>query len=831
MKFSISLLMLLSPLSLLAIDHGQQEGQKRLNAIVKSVEVKEKITADKVFKFFGGKADQMKGSIDPQKMCHVDESDFVEIRKQTVYPLVRAMKAKNIEPLKKIVSKSFAVSDFEKVIGKRAAHSFGAIKQYNWEGQAASLKGDKALKSLNNYLNKFSQVDDVEFRTVKYLSYQKDRNPENFKMNSTILLTRYDLRAKNSKGLRVNDRGFAKIAVSKIGNDWKMNSIEFLSGETVTSSKPSFTETTIDSGLASIPVYTRNEAIRRGGYAIAVGDYNGDNHQDVYVGSWGAGHLLEGNGKGNFKVVKDSGLEKETLVKTAVFGDFFNTGRQDLLLVRFVPTNTDGKKSDTDKFSDIVFYKNNGKGKFSKMPSPVTNRVVASNAMPGAVSDMNGDGLLDFYVGFPGSLDFTFIGDASKIMQGAKVQGLFLNNGKGSFTDTTNHSLYRNSSEGQGLFPHSALSYDYDQDGDMDIIVLDDRGNLSPIYKNVENGKFVEVADNTGMTNNDLAMGAAGGDLDNDGVVDFAMTNVNFVAAERWQESCAANWHMKKVTMGNNGLRLYKGHGAGNFVEMTKLSGLDWAGEGMAGVEFIDYDNDGLLDIYVANGLWSGTSKEQDLSSVFFRSLVENHKYLIDEMYFGETESDFMRVLNSYKGDIYGGNLVERPSMAGYQRNRLFRNMGKGKFLEVGYLEGVDSIADGYVISKADINEDGKMDIVLRNGDPGIKEVNYPAVQLFINNSKNKNSLLVELEGTKSNKDGVGAFVEATIGKNKIIRHMIANNGTAQSQKALHFGLGKAKKVNKLVVSWPSGEKQVLKNVKKGKIKIVETKSSKFAVK
>lgn len=251
---------------------------------------------------------------------------------------------------------------------------------------------------------------------MKYFSYQKDRNSVNFKMNSIIFLTRYDLRAKNSKGLRINDRGFAKIVVNKSGNDWKMSLIEFLSGEMVTSSKFLFTETTIDSGLASILVYIRNEVIRCGGYVIAVGDYNGDNYQDVYVGFWGAGYLLEGNGKGNFKVVKNSGFEKETLVKTVVFGDFFNIGRQDLLLVCFVLINIDGKKSDADKFSDIVFYKNNGKGKFSKMFLFVINRVVVLNVMFGVVSDMNGDGFLDFYVGFLGSLDFIFIGDALKIM-------------------------------------------------------------------------------------------------------------------------------------------------------------------------------------------------------------------------------------------------------------------------------------------------------------------------------------------------------------------------------------------------------------------------------
>ncbi|MBT7610576.1 MAG: CRTAC1 family protein [Bacteriovoracaceae bacterium] len=837
LKFAMVLVTLLASNSVaVATNHGLKEGIEKLKLIKKQIETPKNISASQLHEFFGGTVKDSKKGISPQVMCHMDEEDFVSIRNQTVFKLENMLKNKDLSELSKIISKNFKINDLRKLSKRGRVNTKDNISEYSWNHSNSSfLKGKNISKSINGYLSQFKKIDDTEIKVIKYLSYKKNRNAKTMRMNDLVMISRFDMRGLDKSGARRNDRSFIQINASKTSEGWKLTQMNFLNGETLVASKPTFKEQSYEVGVSSLPVYTRNEAIRRGGYGLAVGDYNNDGLQDMYVGSWGEGTLLKGTKSGTFIKVsnKESGLQNDTLVKTVVFADFFNTGKQDLLLVRFVPSSKDGKTG-SEKFSDIVFYKNLGNGKFEKKQSPIKNRVVASNAMPGAVSDMNGDGFLDFYIGFPGSLDFTFIGDASKIMQGAKTQGLFVNDKTGGFTDTTDTTLYQAHSEGQAIFPHSALSIDYDQDHDMDIIVLDDRGNLSPIYKNIGNGKFVEVADNTGMTNNDLAMGAAGGDLDNDGVLDFAITNVNFVAAERWQESCAANWHVKKMTMGSNGLKLYKGAGQGNFFDTTKISGVSWAGEGMAGVEFIDYNNDGLLDIYVANGLWSGTEKHQDISSVFIRSLVEQKNYLIDEMYFGETESDFMRVLNSFIGDLYGDNkkLKEHPSMAGYQRNRLFRNNGNNQFTEVGYLEGVDSIADGYIIAKADLNNDGKMDLILRNGDPGIIQVKYPAVQVYLNNSKAKNnSLLVELEGKKSNRDAIGSFVEIELKNKKILTHLVANNGTAQSQKVLHFGLGKESLAKKLTVTWPDGQKTILKNIKKGTLKIIEGQAGGFASK
>src|SRR5690606_12740907 len=72
-------------------------------------------------------------------------------------------------------------------------------------------------------------------------------------------------------------------------------------------------------------------------------------------------------------------------------------------------------------------------------------------------------------------------------------------------------------------------------------------------------------------------------------------------------------------------------------------------------------------------------------------------------------------------------------SMAGYQRNRLFLNMGDMQFVDVGYMEGVDSIYDGYIVATADYNSDGKMDLILKNGDPGSTKYMFPSIQIFKN--------------------------------------------------------------------------------------------------
>ncbi|TPW16778.1 MAG: ASPIC/UnbV domain-containing protein, partial [Elusimicrobia bacterium] len=151
-------------------------------------------------------------------------------------------------------------------------------------------------------------------------------------------------------------------------------------------------------GLDALPVHLRWEAIRRGGYALALCDYDQDGFVDMYVGTGKEGVLLRNEGNVRFEdATAEAGLEADKLVKSAVFADFDNDGTSDLLLVKF--------EYSSDR--QAVLYGGLGGGKFRKASNFDFARLGnydrhARYPMPMAVGDFNRDSLLDLYVGFPG---------------------------------------------------------------------------------------------------------------------------------------------------------------------------------------------------------------------------------------------------------------------------------------------------------------------------------------------------------------------------------------------------------------------------------------------
>lgn len=767
-------------------------------------------------------------------LCDADEQLYLEIDNSIVKSLRHALELKDPSLVAPYFSSKLKISDLSKP-NKKASKSFGNFYAEKRDFNYISANKKQGAKILSSLFKDIKKVDFSEIVVDRYFSPSKMRK-EGIQFSQVELFLKYDMRYVSKSNQKAQQHGRLKMTLtSDKARNFKIDSLEFIDVDYLTSTNPSFKDLTNKSGLATnIPTHVRSEAIRRGGYSLALEDFNKDGNIDMYVGAVGNATLLTGNNKLGFDVAnnKSLGIKDHTLVKSAVFGDFFNTGESDLLVIRFTPGEENVTKS-----SDIVLYKNID-GKFRKQAKIFDKRFQSRYAMPVAMADYNNDSYLDFYIGFPGAKDFTTLKErVSFDNKNYQVQGMYYNNKKDGFIDNSKKAL-KGSAFDVNIYPHSAVSTDFDNDGDMDLIVADDRGNISPLYENLGNGEFIQSNKKVGVINEDFAMGVAAGDLNNDGIMDLAVTNVNFHATNRINNSCEANWNFtNRIPIGQKGLRIFMGKKDGGYAELNKDLRV---GEGVAGVDFVDYNNDGLLDIYVANGLWSGNDrlKNQDLSSMFVRasssgvfeddvrttgkpmanSRFEDDMYALK--YRSKSQSSVMDILAHYKGDILnpaakGLNGV-RPSLAGFQRNRLYRNMGDGNFVDVAYLEGVDSEADGYILAYTDMDKDGKLDLVLRNGDPGSRDVKFPTVELFKNNNTEGKSAVLKLKARYSNKDAIGTRVVAQIGDKTIHRSLIGNNGTAQSEKIIHIGMGQDMKIDKLSIHWPEGKTTIMKNVKPG---------------
>ena len=139
-------------------------------------------------------------------------------------------------------------------------------------------------------------------------------------------------------------------------------------------------------------------------------------------------------------------------------------------------------------------------------------------------------------------------------------------------------------------------------------------------------------------------------------------------------------------------------------------------------------------------------------------------------------------VLREFKGSLTNAATPDGKlpslSMGGYQRNKLYRNNGDSTFTEVGYLEGADRIEDGYMTATADIDGDGRQDLILRNADPAPGR-HFATLTVLKNDGAQGKSLALFLRGDKSNRDGIGALVTATVGDRRIVREIRSVGGAA----------------------------------------------------
>jgi hypothetical protein len=421
------------------------------------------------------------------------------------------------------------------------------------------------------------------------------------------------------------------------------------------------------------------------GMGVAVGDFNNDGYPDLYVTGFGSNVLYRNNGNGTFTdVTAEAGVEAEGWSTSAAFVDYDRDGYLDLYVARYLDFTVQGNKE-----------------------------------------CFNAAGERDYCTP-----------NAYK----ALTHRLFRNLGNGRFRDVT-QAAGIGAAAGPGL---GVVCGDFNGDGWPDIYVAND-GAANLLWMNQRNGTFRESALLAGAAYAAdgvarAGMGVTAGDFDASGNESLFVTNLS-----------------------REGATLYRNNGRGEFTDATLAFGLyqpTYLYTGF-GARWFDYDNDGRLDLFIANG--AVTSME------------------------------------SRRGSPYPFN----------QPNLLLHNEGAG-FRATGSEAGpVFQLAEvGRGVAFGDVNNDGRVDIVVAN--------NNGSVRLLLNETAPAGHWLeARLEGTKCNREGIGALVVVSDDGRNPIRRRVQTDGSylSASDVRAHFGLGQRTEVN-VRVEWPDGSTEVWQHVK-----------------
>jgi len=502
-------------------------------------------------------------------------------------------------------------------------------------------------------------------------------------------------------------------------------------------------------------------------------------------------------------------LLPETLGSGCAFLDYDGDGWQDILLINGM--DWPGHKRER---STLKLYRNNRNGTFSD----VTHRAGLDIEMYGmgvAVGDYDNDGYPDILV--------TCVGQNI----------LFKNTGKGTFRDVTKASGLG----GRQAFSTSALWFDFDRDGLLDLFVcnyvkwspghdvfcsLDGknksyctpeayRGETCWLFHNLGNGKFEDVTPTSGVfDSSSKSLGVALLDYDEDG----------------WPDLLVAN-----DTQPN---KLYRNQRNGTFKDVAVEAGIAFSAEGKAragmGVDVADFNHSGRPGVAITNfdnemiGLYraSGDGNYVDIATQSGVGLASK-----DRLGFGcvflDADLDGWLDLAVVNGHI--DDTVRNVRGVGYaQSPQLFLNDGQGKFRDVaGEIGGgFTQPKVGRGLAYGDFDRDGDLDLLMTTN-------NGPAY-LFRNDQAGGNkSIRIRLIGTKSNRDAIGARVRIFHGETSQSRLVKGGSSyLSQSELPLTFGLGKREKIDRLVIDWPGGATEEHKNLAAGRAyECVESKGIK----
>src|SRR5581483_7713772 len=492
-------------------------------------------------------------------------------------------------------------------------------------------------------------------------------------------------------------------------------------------------------------------------------------------------------GDGTFEdVTEQSGLGILENTACALFADFNNDGRQDVIVVR-----TTGP----------VLLLNEGDGKFRARPDAFQFANPPQGTFTGAaVADYDRDGWLDIYfclyTYYQGTDQYKYPVPYHDAENGPP-NFLMRNNRDGTFSDVTADS---NLNQNNTRYSFCCAWNDYNNDGWPDLYVVNDFGRKN-LYRNNGNGTFTDVAAQAGVEDIGAGMSVCWADFFNRGISDLYVANMWTAAGQRVSTEPAfqpeaperAKTLFRKHAMGNS---LLRNNGDGTFSDVSAKAAIgpgrwSWSSDAW------DFDHDGFADLYVTNGMVSGSS-HQDLNSFFWRQVVAN----------SPTEP---KPTLPYEQGWNAINVLIRSdgTWSGLERNVVFLNNRDGTFSDISGVTDLDFLEDGRAFALADIDRDGRQEVFL-------KSRNAPQLRVLKNVIAGlPASITLALHGTKSNRDAIGAVVSLQTDAGQQTRTVQAGSGfLSQHSKALVFGLGQAKSVSKVSIRWPSGLIQELHNLR-----------------
>lgn len=526
------------------------------------------------------------------------------------------------------------------------------------------------------------------------------------------------------------------------------------------------------------------------GCGVAIGDSNGDGHDDIYfLNQLGPNALFENKGDGTFVAKTDeAGVAlADRISNGATFADYDNDGDQDLFV-----TSTRGGN---------VLFRNRGKGAFEEATEEAGLAYVG-HSQTAAFFDYDNDGHLDLYVVNTAEWTSSDFDESSQYYIGKGKSGglaavidspkeynlLYHNNRDGTFSNVTEGSNL----SGRGWASDVAV-FDYDADGWLDVFVTSMFGP-DQLYRNLGNGTFVDVTQDVFERTSFGAIGSKVFDYNGDGRLDLVIVDMH---SDMWMGLDYSHTSLAVAEQSET-------------KKFDFFFGPDTAKDAV--LKELEQDLEGVLDFRHEDVLF-GNVLFKNLGGGKFEEVTEEAN-LETFWPWGVATSDFD---NDGHEDVFMAAGMGYPFY--YWPNYLMLNQGNGTFVDFADSQGIEppvqgiyldeKIQDRYAVrssrcaATADFNRDGRIEIVTNN-------FNHRPYY-YQNSFPRKHYIAFQLTGTVSNRDAIGALVTLTMGERKMVRLLQTAGGyLSQSSKVIHFGLDDVEQVDQAEIVWPSGRRQVI---------------------